>query len=143
MDKIKTAMKEYRLQNDVKTFGFRVKTFPEGIGEAFDQLVKLFPANEQRSYYGLAESGKDGGMLYYALAEEKFEGEAKKYGYPARIIEKGDYLTVTVKDWQSKTGDIKHIFMEMMEDDRVAKDKPCVEWYKTMDEMWCMVPMEP
>ena len=141
MDKIKTATQTYKLQNDVKTFGFRVETFPNGIGEAFHQLVKLFPAGERRSFYGLVESGKNGNISYYALAEEKFDGEAKRYNYPVKVIEKGNYLAVPVKDWRSKTDSIKDIFAEMMEDDRVAKGKPCVEWYKSEDEMLCMVPI--
>ncbi len=134
-------MDKYKLQNDVKTFGMRVKTFPKGIGEAFDELVKLFPPNEPRSYYGLGEFGKDGSVLYYALAEEKSGSEPKKYGYPEKIIPKGEYLTETVRNWQSKTDSIKDVFAEMMKDPRVAKGKPCVEWYKTMDEMLCMVPI--
>jgi hypothetical protein len=136
-------MDKYKLQNDVKTFGFRVKTFPMGIGEAFDQLVKLFPSDEQRSYYGVGEFGKDGSVLYYALAEERFAGEAEKYGYPVKVIEKGEYLTETIKDWTSKTNCIKDVFAEMMKDNRIGKDKPCVEWYKTMEEMLCMVAIEP
>jgi len=135
-------MDTYKLQKDVKAFGFQVKSFPDGIGEAFDTLLKLFPAEEQRSYYGYSEFGNDGSILYYALAEEKSEGEAKKYGYPLKTIEKGTYLAVTIKDWQKKTDKIKDVFNDMMKDKRAAKGKPCIEWYKTMDEMLCMVPVD-
>ena len=134
-------MDTYTLQNDIKTFGLRVKTFPAGVSEAFDELVKLFPAGEPRSYFGVGEFGKDGSILYYALAEEKFDGEGKKYAYPVKIIDKGNYLVEAVHDWTTKTDCIKDVFAGMMTDKRMAKGKPCVEWYKTMEEMWCMVPM--
>ncbi|MBS1597007.1 MAG: hypothetical protein JST75_02195 [Bacteroidetes bacterium] len=135
-------MDTYKLQDDVKTFGFRVKNFPNGIGEAFESLLKLFPKDESRSYYGVGEFGNDGSILYYALAEEKFDGEGKKYGYPVKLVEKGEYLVVVVKNWTNKTDCIKDVFAEIMIDKRVAAGKPCVEWYKTMDEMWCMVPCD-
>lgn len=135
-------MDTYKLQKDVKAFGFQVKSFPDGIGEAFDTLLKLFPPGETRSYYGYSEFAKDGSILYYALAEEKSEGEGKKLGYPVKTIEKGEYLAVTVKDWQKKTDKIKDVFDNMMKDKRAAKGKPCIEWYKTMDEMLCMLAVD-
>ena len=136
-------MDTYTLQNDVKTFGFQVNTFPEGVGDAFDKLVKLFPDGEKRSYYGISESAPGGGFRYYAVAEEKVDGEGKKFGYPEITIEKGKYLATILKDWRNNIACIKDIFNDMFHDNRVAKGKPCIEWYKTMDEMLCMVPTDP
>jgi len=132
-------MDTYTLQQDVKTFGFEVKSFPDGIGAAFETLVKLFPQDEKRSYYGLVE-GQDGKMKYYALAEEKSDAEPKKFDYPEKVIHKGNYLVEKVDDWQNKTDSIKNVFDKMFKDPRAAIGKPCIEWYKTMNEMWCMVP---
>ena len=70
-------MEKFNLQNDVKVFGIQVKTFPNGVGEAFESLIKMFPGGDQRSYYGIAEF-KNGSMQYYATAEEAFPGEGKK-----------------------------------------------------------------
>ena len=75
--------------NDVKVFGIQVKTFPSGIGEAFDELIKKTGDAVTRSYYGISEF-KDGKMIYYAAAEEKFNGEAEKYNYEKFTIEKGE-----------------------------------------------------
>jgi hypothetical protein len=55
------------------------------------------------------------------------------------MIEKGEYLAVTLRDWRKKTDSIKSIFQKMIEDNRVDKRKPCIEWYKNDDEMICMV----
>src|SRR5664279_3461134 len=86
-------MEKYNIINDVKVFGSRVTTFPGGIGEAFDELIKKTGDGAgARSYYGISEF-KEGTMQYYAVAEEKTPGEAEKYECTKLTIEKGDYLT--------------------------------------------------
>ena len=82
---------------------------------------------------------KDGQMIYKAAALEKYEGEAEKYNCERYTIEKGEYLTVTLHDWRKKTDCIKDVFHEIIQDSRVDKTKPAVEWYKNDDEMMCMV----
>jgi len=134
-------MEKYNLTNDLTVFGRQVKTFPSGIGEAFDELIKLTGDGAgERSYYGVSEF-KDGKMVYYAMAAEKIEGEARKYNYDQLKIEKGEYLTSTLIDWQKKTGCIKDVFYEIIQDPRVNKTKPAIEWYKSDNEMMCLVKM--
>jgi len=133
-------MEKIVLNSDLKVFGVEVKTFPAGIGEAFMELIKKTgDAAGERNYYGVSSMIEEGKMIYKALAEEKFVGEAEKYNYKESIIEKGEYLSETLKNWRSKTDCIKDIFYEMVKDERVDKKKPCVEWYKNDDEMLCMV----
>jgi len=133
------VMEKYNLTNDVKVFGLQVKTFPSGIGEAFDELIKKTgDCAGFRAYYGISEL-KDGKMVHYAVAEEKFQGEAEKYNCERLKIEKGDYLTATVFEWRKKTGCIKDVFSELIQDPRVNKTKPAIEWYKDDNEMMCMV----
>jgi predicted transcriptional regulator YdeE len=89
-------MEKYNLSNDIKVFGLEVKTFPSGIGEVIDELIKKTgDCAGLRAYYGISEF-KDGKMVYYAVAEEKFQGEVEKYNCERLKIEKGDYLTTTV-----------------------------------------------
>jgi predicted transcriptional regulator YdeE len=133
------VMEKYNLTNDVKVFGLQVKTFPSGVDEAFHNLIKK-TGDESRSYYGISEF-KDGKMVYYAAAGEKFEGEAEKYNCEKLKIEKGDYLTTTVFEWRNKTDCIKDVFSELIRDPRVNKTKPAIEWYKDNNEMMCMVEM--
>ena len=131
-------MGKFELESDLDVFGFQVKSFPAGIGEAFDSLLKTILGGFDRPYYGISRMTSNG-MEYLAAAIEKFEGEAEKYNYKRYKVEKGEYLTETVKDWRKKTGTINDVFRKMMQDDRVDKTKPCVEWYKNDDEMLCMV----
>ena len=127
-------------ENDVKVFGVEVKTFPAGIGEAFDELIQATgDGASARAYYGVSSMNEEGKIIYKAVAEEKYEDEAKKYNYAQSTIEKGEYLFTPVKNWRTKTHCIKDVFHEMIKDERVNKMKPCVEWYKNDDEMLCMV----
>ena len=132
-------MEKQKFENDLQVFGIEVKTFPNNIGNAFDELVKKTGDSAgKRNYYGISEF-KHGKMIYYATAEEKHEGEAEKYNYESLKIEKGEYLAETLKNWRDKTDCIKDVFTEMMRSDAVDKEKPCVEWYKNDEEMLCMM----
>jgi predicted transcriptional regulator YdeE len=137
MDKI--VVEKLNFPYDLKVFGVYVKTFPNGISEAFDALIERMPPDCQRSYFGISQMGSNGDILYYAAAEETFEDEAAEYGYDIYIVKEGEYLTVTVKDWRLKTHCIKDVFEAMLDDDRIDKANPCIEWYKNDDEMVCMV----
>ncbi|HEY5406075.1 MAG TPA: hypothetical protein VIJ92_03270 [Ginsengibacter sp.] len=130
-------MEKYDLTNDVKVFGLQVKTFPSGVAEMFHELIEKI-GDESRAYYGISEF-IDGKMVYYAAAEEKFEGEAEKYNCEKLKIEKGEYLTSTIFGWRKKTDCIKDVFTELIKDPRVNKTKPAIEWYKDDNEMICMV----
>ena len=134
-------VEKYNLTDDVKVFGVYVKTFPNGIREAFDPLVKMLPGEFDRSYFGISYMTKEGAIIYKAAAEEKYEGEAEKYHCERYIIEKGEYLTKRVRDWRKKTDSIKKVFHEMMQESRIDKTKPIIEWYKNDTEMLCMVPI--
>jgi len=131
-------MQTYHVAEDIAVFGNPVTTFPDGINEAFTALVNKVPDGLNRSYYGISFIAS-GHIVYIAAAEEKERGEAEKYHCEHYTIEKGDYLTVPVKDWRTKTDTIRDVFHELMEDPQADKNKPCVEWYKNDDEMLCMI----
>ena len=133
-------MEKLIFENDVKVFGIEVNTFPAGISNAFDELIKATgDAAGERNYYGVSSMNKDGKMLYKAVAEEKFDGEATVFNYEKSTIEKAEYLYEVLKQWRGKTACIKDYFHLMMQDENVDKTKPCVEWYKNDEEMLCMV----
>lgn len=134
-------METYRLKENLNVMGFQVKTFPEGIREAFDSLIETLPGALDRAYYGISYA-TDKGFVYLATAVENYAGEAEQYNYERFFIEKGEYDAVTVKDWQKKTHTIKDVFAGMLPDHRPDKLRPCVEWYKNDDEMLCMVRKE-
>jgi hypothetical protein len=131
-------METYELEKDFNVFGFQVKTFPNGIGDAFDSLIDKVQDGLNRSYYGISFSSDDK-VIYIAAVEEKNRGEAEKYKCDRYRIEKGKYFKVTIRKWRTKTASIKDVFHEMMKDKNVDHTKPCIEWYRNDDEMECMV----
>jgi hypothetical protein len=131
-------MENYRIETDITAFGKEVKTFPQGIKQAFDELLALFPKDDPRPFYGISLC-TDKGIVYYAAAHETYEGEAEALHCERYTIEKGNYLAVTVTDWLTKTDTIKDVFDNMFRDDRSDRDKPCIEIYKNDWEMICLV----
>ena len=133
------TIETYVVNKDIPAFGFQVKTFPDGVGEAFDKLIAMVPEGLNRSYYGISYMTSDNKVLYIAAVEEKNSGEAESNNCESYEIEKGKYLTVTVLDGRQKIHCIKDVFHDMMRAKNVDHGKPCVEWYKNDDEMMCMI----
>ena len=131
-------MEKITLNDTTAVFGFQVKSFPEGIGDAFDKLIAVVPDGLARAYYGISYVNNNV-IIYIAAAVEKLPGEAEKYGFTRYFIQPGNYHAITVKDWREKTDSIKDVFMEIMKDDCPDENRPCVEWYKNDEEMVCMV----
>ena len=130
-------MEIYHQQEDMTVFGVQVKTFPNGIKEAFDSLMSTFGNN--RSYYGISWLDENDSVQYYAMVPEAFKGETNKYHYEKLIIAKGEYHTETIYNWLSKLDSIKEALHGLMTDKRPDEKNPCLEWYKSDDEMLCMI----
>jgi hypothetical protein len=133
------SMEKYQLKSDITVFGFEVKTFPDGIGEAFDRLVEKVPEGFSRDYYGISFLNSENRMVYLATALEKEDGEAEKYQCDRYTIKKGDYVAETVWDWRKKTDLIKYVFKGLFNSIQGTSTGPCIEWYKDNNEMLCMV----
>ena len=132
-------MESYHLYQDIKVAGLEVTTFPDGIKEAFDSLIKMLPAGEGRSCFGLSKMNDNGGIIYIAAIEQKENGELKKNHCKDYIIQKGEYITRELTNWMDKLCSIKDIFTELIEDDRTDKTSYCIEWYKDDKHMTCML----
>lgn len=134
----KDRMETYTLPHNLKVFGEQVCSFPLGIGETFEKLMKML-GGFNRSYYGISYMDPEGKIVYYAAAQELYEEEAEKYNCRRLVIEKGDYLCQPVEEWQQKTTIIKTVFETMIKTGCPAKDTPAIEWYKNERLMYCMI----
>jgi hypothetical protein len=133
------VMEKFVVDEDLHLFGNRVNSFPVGIKESFDGLIAMLPEGLERDYYGVSWMEGEA-VIYYTMAAEKFAGESNRYACEMKLdIGKGEYLGVTVRDWMSKTDSIKDVFDGLMKDKRVVVGAPCVEWYKSDEEMVCMM----
>ena len=68
-------METFVIRKNIEAFGFQVKTFPDGIGEAFDSLIAMVPEGLNRSYYGISYMSPDNRAVYIAAVEEKIEAK--------------------------------------------------------------------
>ena len=128
----------YHIDKPFTVFGRKVTTFPDGIGEAFTDLSHNVSNGSTRDYYGISYC-ENNEIQYFVTTSEIFEGEAQRLDSTVFEIDTGNYLAVTLKEWQTKTDSIKNIFHEMMQDHRIDLGKPCIEWYKSEDEMICLI----
>jgi predicted transcriptional regulator YdeE len=132
-------MEKIIVDQNINVFGMEVKTFPSGVGEAFDKLIKMLPNGFDRSFYGISYMEPGGKMVYIAAAEEREQGEAEKYNCEKYTIEKGTYIAEKITWWRQQLQCIKDTFHRMMQQENVNREKPAVEWYKSEEEMFCMV----
>jgi predicted transcriptional regulator YdeE len=130
-------MKLHHQSAPITLIGIHVKSFPNGIKEAFDLLMHSFGI--ERAYYGVSWMDDNDQVQYYAMAEETIPGEASQPDFEKLTIEKGDYHVEVIHNWMSKTDSIKEVFHKMTKAIRPDKNHPCIEWYKSDEEMFCMV----
>ena len=129
-------MELYQQTEDFVVMGVQVTTFPTGIKEAFETLMQTLGA---RDYYGISWMDENDNIQYYAMAKELFPGESRQYKYKKLTIEKGNYQTEKLHNWQSQTECIKDIFQRLLANKKSDKDHPCIEWYYSKDDMLCMI----
>jgi hypothetical protein len=132
-------MEKFQVKEDINTFGVHVTTFPAGVGEAFEKLSKELENGMHRPWYGISWMDDKGKVVYYANSAEISPNEAAKYKYETLLIEKGEYYCEPVKNWRSNLDCIKDVFHDMMESGKTDSNKPCIEWYKSDDEMLCLI----
>lgn len=131
-------METIKIKENISAFGFRVKSFPNGVKDAFDNLMNIVPDGTDRTYYGISYMDGDE-VIYHAAVQELRPGEAEKYRCERYTIREGEYLADRVHDWMKKVHTIKDIFAGMVKDDCPVRDWPAIEWYLNDDEMICMV----
>jgi predicted transcriptional regulator YdeE len=129
-------MDTIKLNGPVNVIGFRVKTFPMGISEAFDRLTDMLGFD--RPYYGLSQMSTDG-VLYIAAGLKKSANEKSTLKLEEYTIPKGEYAVRVIKDWRRNLSAIPHVFGDLLKTEGIDDSVPCVEWYKNDEEMLCMV----
>lgn len=132
-------IKKYTLEYDIDVFYVTAKNFPHGINAAFKKLDSYVPFTPDRKFFGLSRP-EEGKIIYKAAAEELRKGESKKFNCESLVIPKGQYVTITVKDFRDNTSAMKSAFQELMSNPEIAPDTYCLEWYDANDrDVRCMI----
>ena len=130
-------MEIYYLKEDLKIFCATAKSFPYGIKQAFGALISKLQEIDGRVFFGVSYQSQQGDMIYKAAVLESYEGEGEKMGFEQLIIEKGEYLAETLKNWKKDETAIGMTFKKFSES-KYNATFPCVEWYQG-DDVMCMV----
>lgn len=129
-------METIRLSDAVQLIGFQVKSFPMGVGDAFDKLEQM--VGSDRPYYGLSKMSGTG-VLYIAAALKKSTNESSVLKLNDYTVPNGEYAVRLIKDWRRNLNAIPHVFGDLLKTEGIDETAFCVEWYKNDDEMLCMV----
>jgi hypothetical protein len=131
-------MKKHTLNDEVKIFYITAKSFPDGIQEAYDTLDKKLGITDGRTFYGISYM-EDGKIIYKAAVAESFDGEATQLGCETMIVSKGNYLTETIMNWRENMAAFSPSFQKLLDTPNLDRNSFCVEWYKSDEEVMCMV----
>jgi len=122
-------MESITLDSDIKVFFITAKSFPEGIIEAHEKLQRLVPFSKGRKYFGISRPEGNQGIVYRGAAEELGEGEAEKLNCDTLILQKGRYISLTIKDYTKDIQSIDQAFKKLLSYPNIDPHGYCVEWY--------------
>ncbi len=126
-------------EGNVKLIVERAEDFGKGIAESFVRLAsKLDTPGQRRECYGIFAK-ENGTMHYFAAFTELYEGEAESKKLPMKDIEAGNYLSILITDWNKNLLHIGPTFDQLLKSGLVDTSAPCIEYYRTEQELVCMV----
>lgn len=131
-------MENLTINKEIHLIGVRATSFPDGIMAAYQKLEHVVSSLKGRTVYGISH-GSDNGILYWACAEAKSEAEAVSLGLESYVIKKGTYAAETLTNIQDNEELIGQTFEKLLNHPKLDETGECVEWYKSANEVTCMV----
>lgn len=132
MDKIK-------FENEKLLFCVTAKSFPDGIVEAHKTLHKQIPLRQNRNYYGISYMNNEQKIIYKAAVEEAKDGELKDLDLETFEVKKGNYYSITVKNFEQNIPRIKEAFDELKSNPEIDPNGVALEWYSDGPDCKCMI----
>lgn len=129
----------FKIEPPIIVITEKAEDFGKGIGEAFVRLAeKLEHKGEKRDCYGIVLK-EEVGMNYFAAFTELYPGEAAEKSLPSFTIASGDYQSIRLDEWNKNILHIGPTFDQILKSGKVDTSSPCIEFYKTEQELICMV----
>jgi predicted transcriptional regulator YdeE len=117
----------------------KAESFPMGVKAAFKFMHSLVDFDPRRMQLGLSRLLPDGGMDYWAGSQELHEGEFQKHNLETITLPAGEYRYVVVKQYMEQISAIGEAFQYLMDNLDHDTEPMGVEWYVSMEEVWCML----
>ena len=129
----------FKIEPPIIVITEKAEDFGKGIGEAFVRLAeKLEHKGEKRDCYGIVLK-EEVGMNYFAAFTELYPGETAEKSLPSFTIASGDYQSIRLDEWNKNILHIGPTFYQILKSGKVDTSAPCIEFYKTEQELICMV----
>lgn len=132
-------MEKLIFDNEIIVYCVAAKSFPDGVPEAHESLHRVVPFSEERKYFGISYPKGDGNLVYKAAASELYDGELKHHNLETFIIPKGEYLSITVSNYNQNIPAIGETFQRLIRDPSIDPKGFCLEWYVNNIDCKCMV----
>ena len=132
------TMKKIKIENDIKVFYIQAKSFPDGVSEAFQKMHSLIEFPPQRRNFGISQP-ENGEIVYKVASVELIKGDLEKHNLKELIIPHGEYIEIEIKDFRDDLSSIKKAFDKLLESPDIDKNGCCIEEYKGIDDVFCMV----
>ncbi|MBI3235666.1 MAG: transcriptional regulator, partial [Bacteroidetes bacterium] len=77
--------------------------------------------------------------IYKAAAQELIPEELSKHQLESFVIKKGEYVYIDIKDYMKNVSAIGDAFSKLISLPNIDPNGCCVECYRALDEVRCMV----
>ena len=130
-------------QAPLRLIAAKVKSFPDGVAVAFDELEARLETLRGRKFYGLVYSSGEGMKYYAALVPTDAEEERSfvESGHAILKVEGGPCVRVKLRDWESKKDQIGATFAAMIEEHGCDASRPQMEYYRSRSELHLLLPV--
>lgn len=125
---------------DVRVYFVKAKQGIRSAKEAFDELESHLSSLKGRKFYGLIY-GKPPEDEYYACVAVEPEDELKPLPLEKMTVPGGLYAQERIMDWAKNIPKFKEVFGRLRNQYEMDSSKPCVEFYRSMQEVLCRVPI--
>jgi predicted transcriptional regulator YdeE len=134
-------MEKVNIDKDIKVFYITATSFPEGVMDAYEKLHSIVKDADNRKYFGISQPNPQGTIVYKAATEELENGEAEKLGCETFVIQKGEYISITIKDHFNHPTSIGDAFRELIARPDIDPQGYCLEYYTNYKDkdVKCMV----
>lgn len=135
-------MEKVIFQQDIPTLRVAATSFPTGVGQAYEDLHSVLPAQEGRQTYGISQGGEGGKILYWAATNILDEKDQEQSGFEPFTIRKGSYASVLVRDFHKDVPIIGRTFEGLLAHPELDPQGYCLEIYLNDHDVQCLVKLK-
>ena len=122
-----------KIQKPIHLYYITKHPFPEGISWAWAELERHITKKSGLKFYGIFD-----GQQYLASCDNQGSISISRDSLQEYVIPVGNYLALTIQNWQDKKEQIALAFQRMEEDPRCDKASADIEFYISNTELICL-----